>query len=77
MPKTFYQITKKGKKIREEIKNKPIIIIKYKNKMKTYCVKCKKDTENIHQEQLEQKITDYLCTQNVVIVETNKKQRVY
>ena len=47
MPKTFYQITKKGKKIREEIKNKPIIIIKYKNKMKTYCVKCKKDTENI------------------------------
>ena len=50
MPKTFYQITKKGKKIRQEIKNKPIIIIKYKNKMKTYCVKCKKDTENIHQE---------------------------
>ena len=38
---------KKWKEIREEIKNKPIINIKYKNKMKTYCVKCKKDTENI------------------------------
>ena len=40
---------KKWKKIREEIKNKPIINIKYKNKMKIYCVKCKKDTENIDQ----------------------------
>ena len=32
--------------------------------MKTYCLKCKKDTENI-----DPKITDYLCNQNVVIVE--------
>ena len=28
-------------------KNKLIINIMYKNKMKTYCVKCRKDTENI------------------------------
>ena len=28
-------------------KNKLIINVTYKNKMKTYCVKCKKDTENI------------------------------
>ena len=45
--------------------------------MKTYCVKCKKDTENIDRKQLEQKIANYLCTQNVVIAEINKKQRVY
>ena len=32
--------------------------------MKTYCLKYKKDTENI-----DPKITDYLCNQNVVIVE--------
>ena len=38
---------KKWKKLIEETKNKPIINIKYKNKMKTYCVKCKEDTENI------------------------------
>ena len=31
--------------------------------MKTYCIKCKKDTENI-----DPKI-DYLCKQNVVIAE--------
>ena len=41
----------------------------YKNKMKTYCVKCRKDTENIDPKQLEQKITDYLCNQNVLFVE--------
>ena len=34
--------------------------------MKTYCVKCKKVTENIDPK-IEQKITDYLCKQNVVI----------
>ena len=45
--------------------------------MKIYCIKCKKDTENIDQKQLEQKITDYLCTQIVAIAEINKKQRVY
>ena len=28
-------------------KNKLIINVTYKNKMKTYCVKCRKDTENI------------------------------
>ena len=30
----------------------------YKNKMKTYCVKCKKDTENIDPK-IEQKIIDF------------------
>ena len=34
------------KKISRGNKNKPIINIRYKDKMKTYCVKCKKDTEN-------------------------------
>ena len=28
-------------------KNKLTINVTYKNKMKSYCVKCKKDTENI------------------------------
>ena len=37
MLKESYQITK----------NKLMINTKYKNKMKTYCVKCKKGTENI------------------------------
>ena len=31
--------------------------ISYKNKMKTYCVKCRKDTENIDPK-IEQKIID-------------------
>ena len=35
--------------------------------MKTYCLKCKKDTENIDSK-TEQKITHYLCNQNVIIV---------
>ena len=35
--------------------------------MKTYCLKCKKDTENIDPK-IEQRITDYLCNQHVVIV---------
>ena len=30
----------------------------YKNKMKTYCVKCRKDTENIDPKWLEQKRID-------------------
>ena len=37
MSKESYQITK----------NKLMINTKYKNEMETYCVKCKKDTENI------------------------------
>ena len=28
-------------------KNKSMISVMYKNKMQTYCVKCRKDTENI------------------------------
>ena len=37
MSKASYQITK----------NKLMINTKYKNKMKTYCIKCKKDPENV------------------------------
>ena len=37
MSKESYQITK----------NKLMTNTKYKNEMETYCVKCKKDTENI------------------------------
>ena len=40
----------------------------YKNKMKTYCVKCRKDIENIDPK-IEQKIVDLLCYQNVLFVE--------
>ena len=48
MSKIFHQITKNEKKLIEKIKiQQTIINIKYKNKMKTYCVKCKKDTENL------------------------------
>ena len=36
--------------------------------MKTYCIKCKKDTENIDPK-IEQNIIDYLCNQNVLIAE--------
>ena len=36
--------------------------------MNTYCVKCRKDTENIDP-QIEQKIIDYLCNQSVLFVE--------
>ena len=58
MPNTFYQ----------NIENE--IITKYKNNMKTYCVKCKKDTENIDPKIVRTKNkTDYLCSQNVVIAE--------
>ena len=37
--------------------------------MKSYCLKCRKDTENIDPKILEQKIIDYLCNQNVLFVE--------
>ena len=38
--------------------------------MKTYCVKCIKDTENIDPKIVRTKNkTDYLCSQNVVIAE--------
>ena len=50
------------------LKQKLIINIMYKNKMKTYCVKCKKDTENIDPK-IEQKIIDWLCDQNILFVE--------
>ena len=36
--------------------------------MKTYCLKCKKDTDNIDPKMFKQRITDYLCNQNVVFV---------
>ena len=36
--------------------------------MKTYCLKCKKDTENIDSKIVRTKIIEYLCNQNVVIV---------
>ena len=35
--------------------------------MKNYCLKCKKDTENIDPE-IEQKIINYLCNRNVLTV---------
>ena len=38
-------------------KNKLTINVMYKNKMKTYCMKCRKDTENISPK-IEQKIID-------------------
>ena len=51
--------------------------------MKTYCVKRRKDTENIGPK-LQQKITDQLCKQNVLSVELKsqdlekyKKQKVH
>ena len=34
--------------------------------MKTYCLKCKKDTDNIDPKMFRTKIIDYLCNQNVV-----------
>ena len=48
-------------------------LITYKNKMKTYCVKCKKDNENIDQKQLEQKMIELLCNQNVLFVEVKNQ----
>ena len=36
--------------------------------MKTYCVKCRKDTDNVDSKIFRTKIIDYLCNQNVVIV---------
>ena len=36
--------------------------------MKTYCIKCRKDTENINPK-IEQELIVYLCNQNVLFVE--------
>ena len=40
--------------------------------MNTYCVKCRKDTEN-SDPKIEQKIIDYLCNQNVLFVESKNQ----
>ena len=52
----------------------------YKNKIKTYCVKCKKDTENINPKMFRME----LCNQNVLFAELKdqdllkiKKQKDY
>ena len=37
--------------------------------MKTYFVKCRRDTENIDPKIVEQEITDQLCNHNVLFVE--------
>ena len=37
--------------------------------MKTYCVKCRKDTENIDPKKVRTKIIEKLCDQNVLFVE--------
>ena len=51
--------------------------------MKTYCVKCRKNTENLDSKILKTKMVDWLCNQNVPTVELkcqdlwkNKKQNV-
>ena len=46
-----------------------MINITYENKMKTYCLKCRKDTGNIDPK-IEQKIIDQLCNQNVLFLES-------
>ena len=51
---------KRQKTIKDKIfktKNKLTIDVTYKNKMKTYCPKCRKDIENIDPK-IEQKIID-------------------
>ena len=40
--------------------------------MKTYCVKCRKDTENIDPKS-EQKIIDSSCIQNVLFVKSKSQ----
>ena len=52
--------------------------------MKTYCLKCQNDTENIDPKIVRAKIIDQLCDRNVRFVELknqdllkNKKQKVY
>ena len=37
--------------------------------MKTYCIKCRKRLKILTQKQLEQKILDQLCNQNILLVE--------
>ena len=56
----------------------------YKNKMKTYCVKCRRDTENIEPKMARTKNSRLICNQNVPFVELKsqdlwkyKKQKVY
>ena len=53
----FHCVACWSNKSRFKTKNKLTINITYKNKMKTYCVKCRKDTENIDSK-IEQKIID-------------------
>ena len=45
----------------------------YKNKMNTYCVKCRKGTKNINPKMLRTK-NNKLCNQNLLKI---KKQKVY
>ena len=42
--------------------------------MKTYCVKCKKDTENIDPKTVRKKRKDQLCNQSVLHVELKKSR---
>ena len=37
--------------------------------METYCVKYRKDTENLNSKIFKTKMADYLCSQNVPVVE--------
>ena len=37
--------------------------------MKTYCVNCRKDTENLNSKIFKQKMVDYLYSQNALSVE--------
>ena len=37
--------------------------------MKTYCVRCKKNTEYLNSKMLKQKMMDSLCNQNVLPME--------
>ena len=41
----------------------------YKNKIKTYCLKCKKDTKNLDSKIFRTKNSRLLINQNVVIAE--------
>ena len=68
MSKTFYQIIKneKNKNFSKQYK--------YKNKMKTYCLKCKKDTENIDPEIVRTK-NNKLLMQSKCTDCKNKKSR--
>ena len=41
--------------------------------MKTYYMKCRKNTENIDRKWLKQKITDELCNQNILFPESKSQ----